>query len=206
MGSGCTGECQNFLHSPESGTWNLGALTEHTTLLLEIVFTYSFDLKHEHTAALIKFGSDEETVESSKPPSIEKNRMRLSGAARKWFKYLIKQGLPADEARVESVEPVKKESKTKTKNLKGSSLKQKFTTVTRRKKQENLKEASVTAAAQINRGVSLPRIQDTFGEIGADEEPHCPGNQSLSRDFLSYEPINFERSENRETNIRSPKY
>ncbi|KAG5876429.1 hypothetical protein JTB14_010282 [Gonioctena quinquepunctata] len=33
-----------------------------------------------------------------------------SGGARKRFKYLIKQGLPAEGARVKSVEPVKEES------------------------------------------------------------------------------------------------
>ncbi|KAG5871079.1 hypothetical protein JTB14_008971 [Gonioctena quinquepunctata] len=64
----------------------------------------------EHEVALLKSGTDEETVESSKALSIGKDRIRLSGAARQRFKYLIKQGLPAEEARVKSVEPVKKES------------------------------------------------------------------------------------------------
>ncbi|KAG5890442.1 hypothetical protein JTB14_025847 [Gonioctena quinquepunctata] len=57
-------------------------------------------LKVEHEAAMLKSGSDEETVESSKALSIKKNRISLSGAARKRFNYLIKQGLPAEEARV----------------------------------------------------------------------------------------------------------
>ncbi|KAG5879324.1 hypothetical protein JTB14_005056 [Gonioctena quinquepunctata] len=43
--------------------------------------------------------------------------IRLSGAARKRFEFLIKQGLPVEETRVESVEPVKKES-TSDKRLK----------------------------------------------------------------------------------------
>ncbi|KAG5869894.1 hypothetical protein JTB14_026745 [Gonioctena quinquepunctata] len=54
----------------------------------------------EHEATLLKSGSNEETVESSKAFSIGKYRIRLSGAARKRFKYPIKQGLPAEEARV----------------------------------------------------------------------------------------------------------
>ncbi|KAG5894838.1 hypothetical protein JTB14_033681 [Gonioctena quinquepunctata] len=71
----------------------------------------------EHEAALLKSGSEEETVESSKALSIGKNRIRLSGVARKGFKYLIKQGLPAEEASVKSVELVKMES-TSDKGLK----------------------------------------------------------------------------------------
>ncbi|KAG5877835.1 hypothetical protein JTB14_018071 [Gonioctena quinquepunctata] len=54
----------------------------------------------EHEAALLKSGSGGETVDSSTVLSIGKNRIRLSGAARKRFKYIIKQGLPAEEARV----------------------------------------------------------------------------------------------------------
>ncbi|KAG5890715.1 hypothetical protein JTB14_026021 [Gonioctena quinquepunctata] len=64
----------------------------------------------EQEATLLKYGSDEENFESSKALTIGKNRNGLSGAARKRFEYLIKQGLPAEEARVKSVELMKKES------------------------------------------------------------------------------------------------
>ncbi|KAG5899807.1 hypothetical protein JTB14_010246 [Gonioctena quinquepunctata] len=56
-------------------------------------------------------GSDGETVKSSKAlKSVGKNRIRLNYAARNRFEYLIKQGLPADKASIETVEPVKKET------------------------------------------------------------------------------------------------
>ncbi|KAG5876066.1 hypothetical protein JTB14_004425 [Gonioctena quinquepunctata] len=73
---------------------------------------------------IVKSGNDKETSDSSKVVIvksgdtnnsskvvnvIEKNRIRLSGAARKRMKYLIKQGLPVEEARLGSVEPMKKE-------------------------------------------------------------------------------------------------
>ncbi|KAG5872152.1 hypothetical protein JTB14_004890 [Gonioctena quinquepunctata] len=45
-----------------------------------------------------------------KSPHDGKNGVGLSGAARKRLQYLIKSDPPAEEARVKSVEPVKKES------------------------------------------------------------------------------------------------
>ncbi|KAG5875908.1 hypothetical protein JTB14_028671 [Gonioctena quinquepunctata] len=68
----------------------------------------------EHDAALLKSGIYEETIGSSKALTI--GRISI-GDVRKRFKYLIKQGLPAEDARVKSVEPVKKES-TSDKGLK----------------------------------------------------------------------------------------
>ncbi|KAG5872283.1 hypothetical protein JTB14_037416 [Gonioctena quinquepunctata] len=67
-------------------------------------------LSPEHKAALLKSGSDEETIESSEALTIGNNRVELSNAARQRFKYLMKQGPPAEEARVKSVEPVRKKS------------------------------------------------------------------------------------------------
>ncbi|KAG5870332.1 hypothetical protein JTB14_004168 [Gonioctena quinquepunctata] len=61
----------------------------------------------ERETALLKSENDEEIVESSKALSIGKDRIRLSSAARMRFKYLIKQGLLAEEDRIKFIEPIR---------------------------------------------------------------------------------------------------
>ncbi|KAG5883600.1 hypothetical protein JTB14_025174 [Gonioctena quinquepunctata] len=67
------------------------------------------------------------------------NPQKSSRKERKRFNYLIKQGLPAEEAKVKSIEPMKKESE----DMKGSCLRRKLPTVNRRKNREMQKEAAV---------------------------------------------------------------
>lgn len=68
------------------------------------------DERSVHEANLLGSGGDAEPTKSSEAPNLKGNeRIRLSGAARKRYKYLLKQGLIPEETRHKAVEPMKKE-------------------------------------------------------------------------------------------------
>ena len=59
-------------------------------------------------------GTDETEVEKQLQESIERLQLRnkrLGGAARKRFRWLLKQGLPADQARIQAAKPLNPQSR-----------------------------------------------------------------------------------------------